>query len=359
MIIELPVRPPACSYLIERGAHRDDGCRRQGSRMAQRIGAMHARKQADLLDALLRTIGDNSRLPRFQRRKVAQHRLGPGHCAELRRRDRGRMACGLTISACTCSLMSAALSISPSDSRTRTSKARKRKARIPSEAVAQRPLPARIAVLLGPQQAVEREPAVSRIVLVGGEHAIGDEPISRIVLPFRHLDDLVGEVERRLHAGAAALLPSRARTGSETRCRSVPTPRSSSSLGGAHHLECLGCGNAFQRHQRVSARDEKRKFERVAFASFGDAGDQRQIRAGMALGLDRRRLRQCELGRTQPGGGCGRGESGLGEMMRDGGRRDIRRRSGVASAPRRSGHGCPDAGCAAASHRLRPGPARA
>src|SRR5689334_15025117 len=44
-------------YLIERGAHPDDGSR-FGRAHGTGVGAMHARKQPDLLGALLRTISD-------------------------------------------------------------------------------------------------------------------------------------------------------------------------------------------------------------------------------------------------------------------------------------------------------------
>ncbi len=158
---------------------------------------------------------------------------------------------------------------------------------------------------------------VPGIILVGGEHPIGDQAIGRIVLPFRDFDDLLCELERGLHSSAQRRHRAEAEQhGDALQIRAdaaVEQP-----FRGVHHFIGLGGGDALQRHERVGARHQKRQLERVAFASFGDGGDQREPGAGMALGFHRRRLRQRQLGRAQPGGG-GRGcEPGFGEVMGDG-----------------------------------------
>src|SRR5882724_11666581 len=73
----------------------------------------------------------------------------------------------------------------------------------------------------------------------------------------------------------------------ETRCRSVPTPRSSNRFASVIAAKVSGAEMLFNGTSAL-ARDEEAKFERVALGSRCDARDQRETGRGVAFGFQRR-----------------------------------------------------------------------
>jgi hypothetical protein len=100
---------------------------------------------------------------------------------------------------CTCSLTCAALSRRPSDSRTNTSKERIA-GLIPAEPIAERPLPAWVAVCITLLQALQRFAVLSGIKLKCPELTVSDDLVGRVIQALRDFDDLVGKIERLLQS---------------------------------------------------------------------------------------------------------------------------------------------------------------
>ena len=71
---------------------------------------------------------------------------------------------------------------------------------IPAEPIAERPLPAWVAVCVTLLQAPQRFAVLSGIKLKRPELTVSDDPVGRIIQALRDLDDLVGKIERLLQS---------------------------------------------------------------------------------------------------------------------------------------------------------------
>src|SRR6266567_215001 len=128
-------------------------------------------------------------------------------------------------------------------------------ARVPSESIAVRSLPAWITIIRAALQALERFTMPPGKILVGCEHAIGDEAVGRVVLAFRYFDDLMRKFKGRLRSrpqGGCREKPEQNRDALQVRADALVEQL----FRRRHCRERLRRGNAFQRHQRIRPGDQ-------------------------------------------------------------------------------------------------------
>ena len=104
-----------------------------------------------------------------------------------------------TRSSRTCSLNSRRLVGEAEEQQRPYLEAKHGEAGIDSEPIAERLLPAGVAILLGPPQTFQRFAVLSHKDLHRAEQAVADEPVGRVVLPVRDFDDLARQGERGLY----------------------------------------------------------------------------------------------------------------------------------------------------------------